>query len=100
MSNMYRMSGRPASSSFVWEEGAVGDDALFELDARALRARVTSLGREQHAGLRHLLVELPHRGHELLAREHARPRILVGLDQHHESHRGVSFLPTGRTRGL
>src|SRR5207245_934685 len=42
-----------------------------EFDARALRAWLEPLGREQHAGFRQLLVVLPHRGQELLVRKHA-----------------------------
>src|SRR2546422_6921328 len=40
-----------------------------EFDARALRAWLEPLGREQHAGFRQLLVVLPHRGQELLVRK-------------------------------
>src|SRR5262245_8398156 len=51
-------------------EGPVGDGALppGKPDARALRARLEPLAREQDAGLRHRLVVSPHRGDELPAR--------------------------------
>src|SRR6266581_1060393 len=61
--------------------------------SRALRARVEPLAREHHAGLRHLLVELPRRGDELFARQHARLRVLVGFHQQHKPHRRVSWRP-------
>src|SRR5437016_3600446 len=57
-----------------------------EPDARALRAGVKPLCREQHARFHQLLVESSHLGQEFLAGENARLRVLVSLDQHHESH--------------
>src|SRR6267143_6054621 len=74
-------------------EGPVDDAPLpsGEPDARALRARVQPFGREQHAGFHQLLVVLPHLGQKLLVRENPRLRALVGLDQHHESHRRASL---------
>src|SRR5882762_1509346 len=62
-----------------------------ETDALALRTRVEPLGGEQHAGFHQLFVVLPHFGKELLLRQSARLRVLVGLDYHHESHCCVSF---------
>src|SRR6266487_5406277 len=74
-----------------------------EADARALGAILEPLGGEQHAGLRQLLVELPHLGEDLLVRQDALLRVLVRLDQHHESHRpllalGVESRAPGRSR--
>src|SRR5262249_54936489 len=64
-----------------------------ELDTRALGARMQSLAREQHPGVGQRFVELPHLGEELLVREHARLRLLVGIHEHHESHRHASCWP-------
>src|SRR6266480_1908714 len=78
-------------------EGPVDDGALRtrEPDARALRARVEPFAREHHAGLRQLLVELPHRGEELLVGHHARLGVLAGLDHDHESHRVLRWVGSG-----
>src|SRR5262249_45480300 len=48
-------------------------------------------GGEQHAGLHQLFVVLAHRGHQLLARHHAGFGVLVGFDDHHETHDLVSL---------
>src|SRR5437879_613326 len=74
-------------------EGPVGHGPLasVEPDPHALRARLESLACEHHAGLRQLLVELPHLGQDLLVREDARFRVLVRFDDHHESHRKSPF---------
>jgi hypothetical protein len=52
--------------------------------------RVEPTRREQHAGLGHLLDELPHLDHELLVRRVARG-LVVALGHQQESHRSVSF---------
>src|SRR5688572_4509586 len=72
-------------------EGPVDHRALVagEPDARALRARVESLAREHHPGLDQLFVVVSHLGEELLVRKDPCLRVLVRLDQHHESHRPV-----------
>src|SRR6267143_413954 len=62
-----------------------------EPHALALRTRVEPLAGEQHAGFHQLFVVLPHFGKELLLRQNARLRVLVGLDYHQESHCYVSF---------
>src|SRR2546428_1509675 len=49
------------------------------------------LAREHHAGFHQLFVVLAHLGQDLLVREDARLRVLVGLDDNHESHRDLSF---------
>ena len=49
------------------------------------------LAREHHAGLHQLLVELSHLGEEPSRRGERPPRSPCWLDQHHESHRHVSF---------
>src|SRR6266540_3312066 len=78
-------------------EGPVDDGALGsrEPDARALRARVQPFAREHHAGLHQLLVELPHRGEELLVGHHPGLRILTGFDYDHESHRVLRWVGSG-----
>src|SRR5438552_7660572 len=78
-------------------EGPVDDGALRtrEPDARALRARVQPFAREHHAGLHQLLVELPHRGEELLVGHHAGFRVLAGFDYDHESHRVLRWVGSG-----
>ena len=58
-----------------------------ESHARAFRARLKPFAGQQHAGLGQLLVVLPHLSQKLLIRQHSGFRVLVGLDQHHESHR-------------
>ena len=57
-------------------EGPVDHGPLVagELDARALRARMEPLAREQDAGLCQLFVVLPHLGQKLLVRKTLRPR--------------------------
>src|SRR5438046_4627249 len=82
-------------------EGPVDDGALGsrEPDARALRARVQALAREHHAGLHQLLVELPHRGEELLVGHHPGFRILAGFDRDHESHVVLQCLGAGPPDG-
>ena len=68
------MIQKPAISSFVSANGPSMTVTLAagELDPRALRAGLQPVGREQHAGLRHLLVVLPHVGHLLLGRRRVR----------------------------
>src|SRR5438093_1027535 len=85
-------------------EGPVDHRALRsgELDPRPLRARLQPFGRQEHAGLLQLNVELAHRGQGLLVRQDSRFGVLVGFDQDHESH-GFSprgCLPTRRVRGV
>src|SRR6266567_3631779 len=58
-----------------------------EPDTRALRARLQPLRREQHAGFRQLFIELPHRGEGFFVGEDPGLGVLVGFDQHHDSHR-------------
>ena len=60
--------------------------AASELDARAFRARMKSLGGKQHAGFRQLFVILPHFREKLLLWESACLCVLVGLEQNHEFH--------------
>src|SRR6266481_1370879 len=69
-------------------KGPVGDSALLAVEAhpRAVLAGVQALARQHHAGLDQLLVELPHLGQDLLVGKSACFRVLVGLDDHHESH--------------
>src|SRR5712691_8529149 len=78
-----------------------GPLASREPDTRALRARLQSLRREQHAGFRQLFIELPHRGEGFFVGEDSGLGVLVGFHQDHESHcfspRGG--LPTRRARG-
>src|SRR5437879_155864 len=83
-------------------EGPVDDGALGsrEPDARALRARVQPFAREHHAGLHQLLVELPHRGEELLVGHHPGFRILAGFDYDHESHRVLRWVGSGPPDGF
>src|SRR2546427_4317056 len=64
-----------------------GARSARERDARALAAGLDPLAREHHAGFHHRLVEPSHRGDQLWAGEHARLGVLVGSDEHHESHR-------------
>ena len=56
-----------------------------------LRARLELVGIEQHAGFHQILVILRHCGNELLFRHDALFRVLGGLDNNHESHRGIPF---------
>src|SRR6476660_1669323 len=42
-----------------------------ELDSRALRAGMQPLARDHHAGLDQLIIEIAHRGEQLLIRHHA-----------------------------
>src|SRR5213594_328561 len=69
-----------------------------EPDPRALRAGLEPLGREHHARLGQLLVELLHVGKDLLVGEDAGLGVLVGFDDHHETHflppSGFGFGPT------
>ena len=58
------------------------------------------LGGEHHASLHQLFVVLPHFGKELLVRENARLGVLVGFDQHHESHLHVLLFGLGSEPGL
>src|SRR2546426_5894103 len=58
-----------------------------EPDARALGARLQPLPSEHHARFLQLDVELPHFRQDLFVGEDPGLRVLVGLDQHHESHR-------------
>src|SRR5262249_61707284 len=51
-----------------------------------------SLAREHHPGLHEFLVELARLLENLLVGENAGLRLLVRLDNHHESHRRISFL--------
>src|SRR5512143_2626806 len=62
-----------------------------EPDARSLRARVEAFPGQQHAGLRQLFVVPAHLGEKFLARHDARLGVLVGLDDHHESHLSSPF---------
>src|SRR4030095_9553840 len=55
-------------------------------DPFSLRARVETLSREQNSRLRKLLVVLAHFRQDLPIGQHARFRILVCLDDDHESH--------------
>src|ERR1700738_3715881 len=70
-------------------ERPVGDGALFAgiFDARAYRGRMQALARQHHTGLHHFLVELAHRREQFRARHDAGFAVLVGLYNHHESHR-------------
>src|SRR3954471_14639080 len=68
------------------DHGALG---ARELDPRSLRARLEPLPREHHARVDELLVELPHLGEELLARQDAGLAVLGCLHQEHESHLGL-----------
>src|SRR5882724_2598109 len=69
-------------------EGPVGHGPLVsrKFDTRALRARLQPLRREQHAGFRQLFIELPHQGEGFFVGEDPGLGVLVGFDQHHESH--------------
>src|SRR5213593_1690561 len=70
-------------------EGSVDHRPLApgEPDARALGARLQPLPSEHHARFLQLDVELPHCRQDLFVREDPGLRVLVGFDQHHESHR-------------
>src|SRR4249919_144002 len=63
-----------------------------EADPGALGGRVQSLAGQHHARLDHLLVELDHRGEQLLAGHHARLGVLACLDDRHHSHPGFLSL--------
>src|SRR5438093_2247827 len=69
-----------------------------EPDPRALRAGLQPPRREHHARLGQLLVELLHVGKDLLVGEDAGLGVLVGFDDHHETHflppSGFGFGPT------
>src|SRR5438445_12585927 len=73
-----------------------GPLACGETDASTLRARLQALAGEHHPRLHQLFVELPHGVEDLLVRKNARLRVLVGLHNHHETHRRVSLLVGGR----
>src|SRR5205823_2033840 len=60
--------------------------ASRELDTGALGGGLETGEIEEHTGFHQLLVVFAHRGKNLLARHDARFRLLVGLDDHHETH--------------
>src|SRR2546425_6406291 len=70
-----------------------------EPHARALRARLEPLAREHHAGFLQFDIELAHLGEDLLVRQDACLRVLVGLHQDHESHRSLILCVRVRRRG-
>src|SRR5207253_8142926 len=70
--------------------------AAAETDASTFRARLQALAGEHHPRLHQLFVELPHGVEDLLVRKNPRLRVLVGLHDHHETHRRVSLLVGGR----
>src|SRR5207237_9160666 len=73
-----------------------GPLACGETDASTLRARLQALAGEHHPRLHQLFVELPHGVEDLLVRKNARLRVLVGLHDHHETHRRASLLVGSR----
>src|SRR5438445_2584815 len=79
---LLRLSERPVDH---------GPLASGETDASALRARLQPLAGEHHPRLHQLVVDLPHGLKARLLRKNARLRVLVGLHDHHETHRRVSF---------
>src|ERR1700730_7245068 len=81
---------------FRFRERSIGHHALTsrEPHPRALRARLQPIAREEYAGLAAFLQERSHGPEGLLAREDARLRVLVGLDNAHVPDR--SGLPRGR----
>src|SRR6516165_5355796 len=72
-------------------ERPLGDSgsSAGKFDPRALRARLQTSQVAQHAGLRHFLVVLRHRGNEPVVGHDTGLGVLIGSDDHHESHRSL-----------
>src|SRR5258708_21886497 len=64
-------------------------------DPGAFRRRMQALARQHNARFHHLLVELAHRRQHFGARHHAGLAVLVGLYNHHESHRHAPLFNSG-----
>src|SRR5579863_392381 len=85
-------------------KGTVDDAALVpgEPDTGTLRTRLQSVASKHDSGFDKFLVKFPHLTEKFLGRKNSRLRILVGFNNHHESHCSFSFsyvftLPVNRT---
>src|SRR6266849_5049036 len=74
-------------------ERTMAHAALFSgiFDPGAFRRRMQALARQHDARFHHLLVELAHCRQHFRARHHAGFAVLIGLYNHHESHRQAPF---------
>src|SRR6266849_9758691 len=74
-------------------ERTMAHAALFSgiFDPGAFRRRMQALARQHDARFHHLLVELAHCRQHFRARHHAGFAVLIGLYNHHESHRHAPF---------
>src|SRR5262245_51144267 len=78
-----------ASNEFLRFRERPIDDGAFRArvpDPRTLRAGLQALAREHDTGLDQLFVELRHVGQFLFRWQYPRFGLLVGFDDHHESH--------------